>query len=113
MTNKDRKDPMPSPVRRALITLSQDLTAWRRLRGLTQAQVADRAAISKSTVERLERGDGGTTVENLLRVLRALGILERVVGSVDPYETDLGRLRADEHLPQRVRPRDLTGPDRG
>jgi hypothetical protein len=36
-------------------------------------------------------------------VARALGVLDRVVGAFDPYETDLGRARADEVLPKRVR----------
>jgi hypothetical protein len=27
------------------------------------------------------------------------------VRAIDPYETDVGRMRADEHLPQRVRRR--------
>jgi hypothetical protein len=47
-------------------------------------------------------------LERVLRILHALGVLEGVPRAVDPYESDLGRLRADEQLPQRVRPRDLT-----
>jgi hypothetical protein len=38
-----------------------------------------------------------------LNVARALGILERLVTAVDPYETPFGRARADEALPKRVR----------
>jgi transcriptional regulator with XRE-family HTH domain len=81
------------------------------LRGLTQAQLADRASVSRSTLARLEGGDGGVSVENLLRVLRALGVLDSLPKALDPYETDVGRLRADEQLPRRVRPRSLTGRD--
>jgi hypothetical protein len=29
--------------------------------------------------------------------------LDQAVGALDPYETDLGRARADQRLPQRVR----------
>jgi hypothetical protein len=42
-------------------------------------------------------------------VLRALGLMDALPRALDPYESDVGRLRADEQLPQRVRPRDLTG----
>lgn len=98
----------PLPVRRALGELTGSLVAWRKLRGLTQAQVADRAGVSRDTVVRLEGGDGGVSTETLLRVLRALGILELLPRALDPYETDLGRLRADEHLPARVRPKRLS-----
>jgi transcriptional regulator with XRE-family HTH domain len=101
--------PTPPPVRRALRQVAESLGTWRKLRGLTQAQLADRAGVSRHTVARLERGDGGVSLENVLRILRALGVLDALPRALDPYETDVGRLRADEQLPQRVRPRDLTG----
>jgi len=80
------------------------LATWRRLRGLTAAQVADRAGISRPTLSSLEAGTGGTSLENVLRVARALGIMEELVTALDPYESDIGRLRSAERLPQRVRP---------
>ncbi len=105
--------PLPLPVRRALNHLADDLTTWRKLRGLTQAQLADRAGVSRDTLIRVEHGDGGVSVGNMLLVLRALGILESLPKALDPYESDVGRLRSDERLPQRVRPRPLTGHDDG
>ncbi|MGO9221128.1 MAG: helix-turn-helix domain-containing protein [Streptosporangiaceae bacterium] len=83
--------------------IGEDLATWRRLRRLTAAQVADRAGISRYTVMRLENGEGAT-MENLLRVARALGVLDQLVEAVDPYQTDVGRLRSEEALPERVRP---------
>jgi len=99
----------PSAVARALRALASDVATWRKLRGLTQAQLADRAGVSRDTIARLERGDGGVGIGTLLRALRALGVLDSVARALDPYETDVGRLRSDERLPRRVRPRDLTG----
>lgn len=83
------------------------MTDWRKLRGLTQAQLAERADVARTTVQRLERGDGGVSTENLLRVLRALGLLDSFPRALDPYESDVGRLRSEENLPRRVRPRQL------
>ena len=83
--------------------IGEDLATWRRLRRLTAAQVADRAGISRYTVMRLENGEGAT-MENLLRVARALGVLDQLVEAVNPYQTDVGRLRSEEALPERVRP---------
>ena len=60
-----------------------------------------------NTVKRLENGHGAT-LENTLRVARALGVLELIAKSVDPYSTDVGRVRADEALPERVRGRRST-----
>ncbi len=101
---------LPPSVLRALRATADDIRVWRKLRGLTQVQLADRAGIAVNTLRRLEDGDGGITYENLLRILRVLGVLESVSRALDPYGTDVGRLRSDEQLPQRVRPKDLTGP---
>ena len=107
MVQEERSRRTPPVVRRALRALGEDVLAWRRLRGLTQAQLADRAGISRSTLERLEHGDGGVAIENMMRVLRALGILDSLTRAIDPYESDIGRLRSEESLPRRVRPRRL------
>jgi transcriptional regulator with XRE-family HTH domain len=95
---------VPLPVRRALSTIGNDLGTWRRLRGLTVVEVAERADVARSTVLRLETGKGAG-LEALLRVSRALGVLDELTAALDPYRSDVGRLRAEEHLPQRVRRR--------
>ena len=82
--------------------IGEDLATWRRLRRLTAPQVADRAGISRHTVMRLENGEGAS-MESVLRVARALGVLDSLVGALDPYATDEGRLRSEESLPERVR----------
>ncbi len=104
---------VPPAVQRALGEVGDHVTTWRKLRGMTQAQLADRAGVSRGTLVRLEHGDGGVSAENLLRVLRGLGVLDGLPLALDPYATDVGRLRAEERLPQRVRPRHLTGHDDG
>ena len=87
--------------------MGEQLGIWRKLRQLTVAQVAERAGISRYTVMRLENGEGAS-MENLLRVARALGVLDLLVAALDPYATDLGRLRAQESLPKRVRTSRIT-----
>jgi transcriptional regulator with XRE-family HTH domain len=83
--------------------MGEHFVAWRKLRGLTVQQVADRAGVSERTVGRLTTDPGSVSLENLLRIARALGILDSLVASADPLNTDVGRLRAGEQLPQRVR----------
>jgi transcriptional regulator with XRE-family HTH domain len=102
---------VPAAVRRANRRLAEDLVTWRKLRGLTQAQLADRSGISRATLARLEGGEGGVTLESLLRVLRSLGTLDTLLKALDPYESDVGRLRSGEELPRRIRPTRLTGGD--
>jgi transcriptional regulator with XRE-family HTH domain len=93
----------PLAVTRALRAIGAHVADWRKLQRLTAAQVAERAGISRDTLRAIEQGKGTASTENLLRVLRILGILDGVVTAADPYQTDVGRLRADEILPKRVR----------
>src|ERR1700727_2680118 len=107
-SHERRRNPMaasrtPIAVANGQRRIGEDLATWRHLRRLTAAQVADRAGISRYNVMRLENGEGAT-MENLLRVARALGVLDQLVEAVDPFQTDVGRLRSQEALPQRVRP---------
>jgi transcriptional regulator with XRE-family HTH domain len=95
--------PLPVRTRRSAETLGQHLLAWRKLQRLTAAQVAERAGVDRGTVRRLEHGDPGVSLGVVLSVARAVGQLDRLVGALDPYETDLGRSRADQALPERVR----------
>src|SRR5580700_5554489 len=93
----------PLAVNRALRALGTHVANWRKLQRLTAAQVAERAGISRDTLRAIEQGKGTASTENLFRVLRIVGILDNVVAAADPYQTDVGRLRADEILPRRVR----------
>jgi transcriptional regulator with XRE-family HTH domain len=108
MNHKVSSSATPLAVRRAQRNLSTTIATWRKLRGLTQVQLAERAGISRGVVQRVEAGDGGVSIENLLRILRALGIQDLLAEALDPLASDIGRLRSDEELPRRVRPRRLT-----
>jgi transcriptional regulator with XRE-family HTH domain len=100
---------IPIPVANGQRRIGEQLATWRRLRRLTAVQVADRAGLSRHTVMRLENGEGAS-LESVLRIARALGVLDSLVAALDPYATDVGRLRSEEALPERVRP---PRPERG
>jgi len=84
--------------------IGENFRTWRKLLHLTLDQVADRAGIARSTLQRIERGDGGVNFQAVLSTARALGILDQMIVASDPYETDFGRARADYILPKRIRP---------
>jgi transcriptional regulator with XRE-family HTH domain len=54
------------------------LAATRLERNLTQAQLAERAGVSKSTVQRLESGSVATQLSGFVRVCRSLALIERM-----------------------------------
>ena len=94
----------PVAVDRALKNLGENVATWRKLQRLSAEVLASRAGITRATLRKIEQGNGGTVgTENLFRVLRAIGVLDEIDKVTDPYRSDLGKLRADELLPQRVR----------
>lgn len=95
--------PIPFRTQQAANNIGENLSAWRKLRGLTAQQVAERAGTTRQSVARLERGDVSVGLDIFLSVSRALGILDEIVTATDPYETSFGRARADQALPRRVR----------
>lgn len=100
--------PTPLRVQRSFRVLGSHISATRKLQRLTAAQLAERAGISTVTLRKLERGDGSegsVSLETFLRVSRSLGLLDALEVALDPYKTDVGRLRADEQLPDRIRHR--------
>jgi transcriptional regulator with XRE-family HTH domain len=92
-------------IRDAQKELGEYLSGWRRLLGITSAQVADRAGIARSTYSKIENGSLNVSALALLNVLRALGLLDKTLEAIDPYNSDLGRMQADQQLPKRVRHR--------
>jgi transcriptional regulator with XRE-family HTH domain len=88
---------------RSAADIGADLTGWRKILGLTAEQVADRADVTRATLRKLEHGDPSVGFHVVLRVARALGVLETITESLDPLKTDLGRARADLIVRKRVR----------
>jgi transcriptional regulator with XRE-family HTH domain len=58
--------------------LGSRLAGARLARNLTQAALAEEAGVSKRTVERLESGEVAARLSGLVRVCRALGIVDRL-----------------------------------
>ncbi len=79
----------------SLAELGHRLARVRLDRQWTQAALAKQAGVSKRTVERLEAG-GSTQTQNLIRVWRALGLLENLealVGEAGPRPMELLTLK--------------------
>jgi transcriptional regulator with XRE-family HTH domain len=97
------KRPTSPTVSRAAVQIGEFIASWRRLHGLTADQVAQRANITRKTLWSLEHGSVGTTLETYLAVLNALGVLRESITALDPFESDLGKARAELLLPKRSR----------
>ncbi|WP_327106664.1 helix-turn-helix domain-containing protein [Nonomuraea glycinis] len=69
----------------------------------TAQQVAERADITRDTLRKIESGNPNVSFNNVAQVLRALGVLDQVVDTVDPLGSDIGGLRADKLVRKRAR----------
>jgi len=90
-------------VSRRLADMGASVRRWRLMQSLKAEELAERAGISRSTLQKIERGDPGVSIGAVMSVMQALGQIDHVVGSFDPLSTDVGRLRSTETLPSRVR----------
>ena len=78
--------------------LGERLQRERLNRDMTQSQLAERAGISRRTLQGLEAGRT-TTVETLIRVLRALDLMDRIdalLPESGPSPVQLARLQGRE-----------------
>jgi transcriptional regulator with XRE-family HTH domain len=90
-------------IDRQITEFGEHVRGWRMVLGLTAAQVAERAGITRDTLRKIETGDPGVTFRNVAQVLRALGVLDQAVESIDPLNSDVGRLRAGNLAKRRAR----------
>jgi transcriptional regulator with XRE-family HTH domain len=86
-----------------LETLGSRLAAVRLKRNLTQTALGREAGVSRATIERLEKG-AGTDLKLLVRVLRALQLLEGFLAGIPADEpSPMALLRAQGKKRQRAR----------
>ena len=67
------------------------------------AYAADRASISRSTLQKVERGDPGVGLGIYATVLQGYGMLERLEALVDARWDRAGLALEESRLPRRIR----------
>lgn len=92
----------PIPVARAMRNAAGNFDLARRQQRITVELLAERADLSVPTVRKILH-EGKGSFENVLRVARILGLLDAIEQATDPLNTPIGRLRAYEDTPLRVR----------
>lgn len=102
--NMNQSSPVvPIPVARALRKLGDDIRNARRRRRIPVAILAERASISRMTLNRIEKGDPRTSIGAYTIVLFALGMAERLAEVADSKHDSLGLELEEERLPERIR----------
>jgi hypothetical protein len=94
---------LPVPVARAVRKLGHDIRDARRRRRIPVAIMAQRASISRTTLNKMEKGDSGVSLGSYATVLFVLGMVDRIADLADPKHDAVGLELEEEHLPQRIR----------
>lgn len=93
----------PVPVARALRKLGHDIRDARLRRRIPVAVLAQRASISRMTLNKVEKGNQGVSAGTYAMVLFTLGIIDRLADVADPRHDTVGLQLEEERLPKRIR----------
>lgn len=94
---------IPLPVIRGLRKLARDIRDARRRRRIPVAILAQRASISRTTLNKVEHGDPGVSLGIYATVLFALGLADGLAQLADPRHDSVGLQLEEERLPERIR----------
>lgn len=86
------------------VELAQRLRAQRLLQGLSQAELAERAGISLSTVKLIEN-KGQCTLENFMRLLSGLGLIGELQALFVPRPKSIAQMERAEQAKRLRAPR--------
>lgn len=94
---------LPIPVKRALRKMGGDIRAARLRRRIPMSIMAERAFISRATLEKVEKGDAGVSLGTYATILFVLGMIDRLADIVSLPNDFTGQSLEDETLPLRIR----------
>ena len=97
-------DILPFSVRQSLAKLGGDLSIARRKRRLTVAMMCERLGVSKSTWQRMEKGDPTVSMGAYAQALFALGLGVPLGELADQSTDETGLMLEAERLPKRIIP---------
>jgi transcriptional regulator with XRE-family HTH domain len=103
MQNNPKRSGTPIPVTRVLLKLGHDIRDARRRRRIPVAILAERASISRMTLNKVEKGLPGVAMGVYATVLFVLGLADRIGTLADAKTDSVGLELEEEHLPQRIR----------
>ncbi len=92
----------PPATRRAIRKLGEDIRTARLRRNLSMQIVAGRAATSRSTLTRIEKGDPAVSIGIVAAVLQALNLLEGLANLADSAKDSTGLELSKDNLPKRA-----------
>ena len=72
-------------------------------RRIPVATLAERASVSRTTLNKVEKGEPGVSLGIYATVLFVLGMIDRLADIADPRHDSVGLELEEEYLPERIR----------
>jgi len=98
-----KKKHLPIPVQKALRRLGKDISDARRRRRIAMELMSERAAFSRITLSKIEKGDPSVSMASYASALFVLGMIDRLAELADASHDIVGRQLEEESLPKRIR----------
>ncbi|MEJ1963066.1 MAG: helix-turn-helix domain-containing protein [Gammaproteobacteria bacterium] len=103
------QDVLPPRLRRTLVKLGSDIALARRKRALTVEMMAERVGVSRTTYQKIEKGEPSVSIAVYAMALFVLGFEDALASVADASTDDTGLVLDAERLPKRVRPKKKSG----
>ena len=103
MDKRQTSKGLPLPVQRVLRKLGRDIRDARLRRRIPTTIMAERASISRTTLNKVEKGDPGVSLGIYATLLFVLGLVDRIGDLADAGNDVVGRELEEQNLPQRIR----------
>ena len=95
---------LPRSARKALAKLGEDITVARKKRRISTVSMAERAFVSRSTYNKIEKGDPTVSFGAYATVLAILSMADGIGQLADRSRDTIGLDIDEERLPQRIMP---------
>lgn len=93
---------LPIPVRKVLSKLGQDISDARKRRRIPTTLMAKRAGISRTTLNKVEKGDASVALGIYASVLFVLGMGKRLAELADIKFDETGLMLDEQNLPEPI-----------
>lgn len=93
---------LPISVKKGLSKLGQDISDARKRRRIPTTLMAERAGISRTTLNKVEKGDASVALGIYASVLFVLGMEKRLSELADSKFDETGLMLDEENLPERI-----------
>jgi len=103
MDKRQTSKGLPLPVQRVLRKLGRDIRDARLRRRIPTTIMAERASVSRTTLNKVEKGDPGVSLGIYATVLFVLGLVDGIGDLADAKNDTVGLELEEENLPQRIR----------